>query len=104
MPPPSVALPRAVEARFGTGHWHWMLARRLAQEPAQPRSRCPSGRLRVDVFGTPQPASPSPPGLVRNLPVMQSTRFEFASNLGTARALGIEVPEALVATAEELIK
>jgi hypothetical protein len=62
MPPPSVALPRAVEARFGTGHWHWMLARRLAQEPAQPRSRCPSGRLRVDVFG-PQPASPSPPGL-----------------------------------------
>jgi putative ABC transport system substrate-binding protein len=38
------------------------------------------------------------------LPVVQSSKFEFAINLQTARVLGIDVPSSLLLAADQVIE
>ena len=39
-----------------------------------------------------------------DLPVLQSTKFEFALNLQTAQALGIEVPPGVLSIVDEAVE
>jgi len=39
-----------------------------------------------------------------DLPIMQASKFEFVINLNTAKALGLKVPEGIVAAADDVIE
>src|SRR5262249_12515024 len=104
----------------GTGPFFFSQRQRvvaIAAPPALPTERCPVSAVAIRAltsFESSNPDAHRQAGIYAgrilkgeepaNLPVVQSTKFELTLNLRTAKALGLEIPPALLAVADEVIE